>query len=65
MAATLTYERFAGPEWLFQRKLDGIRLLAFKQGDEVKLYSRTHLPQELPEIAAAVARLPVDRKSVV
>ncbi|MCC6995713.1 MAG: ATP-dependent DNA ligase [Deltaproteobacteria bacterium] len=59
MAATLTYERFAGPEWLFQRKLDGIRLLAFRQGDAVKLYSRTHLPQELPEIAAAVARLPV------
>ena len=32
MAATLTQERFAGPEWIFERKLDGIRLLAFKRG---------------------------------
>ena len=31
MAATLTQERFTGPEWIFERKLDGIRLLAFKQ----------------------------------
>ncbi|HEY8923402.1 MAG TPA: ATP-dependent DNA ligase, partial [Polyangia bacterium] len=23
MAATLTRERFAGPEWVFERKLDG------------------------------------------
>jgi bifunctional non-homologous end joining protein LigD len=58
MAATLTQERFTGPEWRFERKLDGIRLLAFKQGDEVRLYSRNHLPQELPHIAAAIARLP-------
>ena len=25
-------ERFTGPDWVFERKLDGIRLLAFKQG---------------------------------
>ena len=31
MAATLTQERFTGPEWIFERKFDGIRLLAFKQ----------------------------------
>ena len=58
MAATLTYERFAGPEWTFERKYDGIRLLAFKRGADVQLYSRNHLPQDLPAIAAAVARLP-------
>src|SRR5437773_616325 len=28
MAATLTQERFTGPEWIFERKFDGIRLLA-------------------------------------
>jgi hypothetical protein len=39
MAATLTQERFSGPEWIFERKFDGIRLLAFKQGDEVRLFS--------------------------
>ncbi|KAB2907832.1 MAG: ATP-dependent DNA ligase, partial [Kofleriaceae bacterium] len=27
MAATLTEERFIAPEWLFERKFDGIRLL--------------------------------------
>ena len=32
MAATLTDKRFTGPEWIFERKLDGIRLLAFKKG---------------------------------
>ena len=30
MAATLTQERFAGPEWIFEQKFDGIRLIAFK-----------------------------------
>ena len=32
MAATLTQERFTGPEWIFERKYDGIRLLAFRNG---------------------------------
>lgn len=58
MAATLTQERFAGPEWIFERKFDGIRLLAFKKGRDVRLLSRNQLPQHNPEIAAAVAELP-------
>ena len=48
MAATLTQERFTGPEWMFERKFDGIRLLAFKHGDDVRLLSRNRLPQHLP-----------------
>ena len=59
MAATLTQERFTGPEWIFERKYDGIRLLAFKQGREVRLLSRNRLPRSFPPIAAAIARLPV------
>jgi ATP-dependent DNA ligase len=59
MAATLTEERFSGPEWLFERKFDGIRLLAYKRGGEVQLVSRNRLPQHLPAVQAAVARLPV------
>ena len=59
MAATLTQERFTGPDWTFERKIDGIRLIAFKQGADVRLYSRTRNPQHLPAIAAAVAGLPV------
>ena len=58
MAATLTQDRFAGPEWLFERKFDGIRLLAYKQGDDVRLYSRNRLLQNLPEVARAIRALP-------
>jgi DNA ligase D-like protein (predicted ligase) len=59
MAATLTQERFTGPEWIFERKLDGIRMLAFKKGADVKLYSRNQLPQHYPRVAEAIAKLPV------
>jgi ATP-dependent DNA ligase len=59
MAATLTQERFSGPEWIFERKFDGIRLLAFKQGSEVRLFSRNRLPQNIPSVAGAIATLPV------
>lgn len=59
MAATLTEERFTGPEWIFERKIDGIRLLAYKRGADVRLYSRNRLPQDLPGIAQAIAALPV------
>jgi bifunctional non-homologous end joining protein LigD len=58
MAATLTQERFTGPDWIVERKLDGIRLLAFKNGSDVRLLSRNRLPQNLPSIAAAIASLP-------
>jgi bifunctional non-homologous end joining protein LigD len=60
MAATLTRERFEGPEWVFERKLDGIRLLAFKNGSKVALLSRNQLSQNAayPAFASAVAALP-------
>jgi ATP-dependent DNA ligase len=59
MAATLTKERFTGPEWIFERKFDGIRLLAFKQGTVVRLFSRNRLPQNIPSVVEAIADLPV------
>jgi ATP-dependent DNA ligase len=58
MAATLTQERFAGPEWTFERKFDGIRLVAFKHGGDVRLFSRTRQQKDIPPIAAAIERLP-------
>ena len=59
MAATLTQERFgAGGNWVFERKFDGIRLLAYKRGDDVRLYSRNRLPQHLPSLSRAISRLP-------
>ena len=60
MAATLTQERFTGPEWIFERKFDGIRLIAFKHGSDVQLFSRNRLPQNIPSIARAIADLPVE-----
>ena len=59
MAATLTQDRFGGGEWSFERKFDGIRLLAYKRGTQVELFSRNRLPQNLPAVAEAVGRLPV------
>jgi ATP-dependent DNA ligase len=60
MAATLTQDRFTGPEWIFERKYDGIRMIAFKDGRSVRLLSRNRLPQHDPAIANAIADLPVD-----
>jgi ATP-dependent DNA ligase len=57
MAATLTQERFTGPEWIFERKFDGIRLLAFKNGTDVGLFSRNRLPQNIPAVAQAIRNL--------
>jgi bifunctional non-homologous end joining protein LigD len=61
MAATLTADRFEGPEWSFERKLDGIRVLAYKRGPRVALWSRNRLPltDRYPAVAAALAALPV------
>jgi ATP-dependent DNA ligase len=58
MAATLTQDRFTGDEWLFEQKFDGIRLLAYKNGADVKLFSRNRLPQNIPAVAEAIKRLP-------
>lgn len=60
MAATLTQDRFSGADWLFERRFDGIRLMAYKRGAEVRLFSRNRLPQQLPALAQAIADLPVD-----
>src|SRR5438045_2191028 len=59
MAATLTQERFTGTDWIFERKFDGIRLLAFKRGEDVRLFSRNRLAQHIPRLAEAIAKLPV------
>ena len=59
MAATLTQERFTGADWTFERKFDGIRLVAFKRDGDIRLYSRTRKLQHIPAVAAAIAALPV------
>jgi bifunctional non-homologous end joining protein LigD len=56
MLATLTDRYFSDPDWLFERKLDGIRLLAYRSGSRVRLLSRNRLERtgSYPEVAAAL-----------
>ncbi|MEA2180523.1 MAG: bifunctional non-ous end joining protein LigD [Solirubrobacteraceae bacterium] len=61
MKAVLTEERFSRDGWLFERKLDGIRCLAFKAEKAVRLRSRNDLSLNgrFPEIAAALEADPI------
>jgi len=56
MKAVLTADRPAGEGWVFERKLDGIRCLAVKDGGRTELYSRNELSLDdrYPSIAAAL-----------
>jgi len=58
MLATLTEDRFSRPDWLFERKWDGVRCLAFRApSGQVRLLSRNGQPLNgtFPEIADALA----------
>jgi DNA ligase D-like protein (predicted ligase) len=54
--ATLTKDRFSDPEWLFERKLDGERLLAFRDAAGLRLLTRNDrdVTATFPEVAAAL-----------
>ena len=55
--ATLTEKRFSDPDWIFERKFDGMRCLAFRDGDRVRLLSRNRQPLNgtYPELVDALA----------
>jgi bifunctional non-homologous end joining protein LigD len=55
--ATLTRDRFSDPAWIYERKLDGERCLAFADGGEVHLMTRNEhgISSTFPEIADALA----------
>lgn len=57
MLATLTQQRFSDENWIFERKLDGERCLAFVSAGEVRLLSRNkkELNAHYPELADALA----------
>ena len=57
MLATLSDRREFGDDWLLERKLDGERCVAHKQGAEVRLESRTgkDLSGTYPEVRDAIA----------
>jgi bifunctional non-homologous end joining protein LigD len=66
MKAVLTDARFSDPEWIFERKLDGIRCIAVRSGETVRLLSRNDLSLNgrYPELVTALEAEPCDRFAV-
>ncbi len=66
MRAVLTQERFSDPDWIYERKLDGIRCVAIRDGGPVKLLSRNDLSLNgrFPGVAAALDADPRTRFAV-
>ena len=61
MLATLTRERFYKKGWIYEHKLGGQRCLAFKQGNDLRLYSRNRklINNSYPDLLEALAKEPV------
>lgn len=59
MLATLVTDAFDKPGWVYEEKYDGDRILAYKEGDRVRLLSRNGKDRtaRFPHIAAAIAIL--------
>jgi len=58
MLATLTAKHFSDPGWIFERKLDGVRCVALRRSNHVRLLSRNGLEigAAYPELVHALAR---------
>jgi len=54
------YRELSIGEWLIEDKFDGIRIQAHKDGDAVRLFSRTlnDVSHSYPEVVASLARVP-------
>jgi bifunctional non-homologous end joining protein LigD len=59
MLATLVREPFHQPGWVYEEKYDGYRVLAYKEGSRVRLYSRNAIDRtdRFPDVAAAMSTL--------
>lgn len=57
MLAVLTEDHFADPDWIYERKLDGQRVLAVREGGRVRLRSRNDLALDntYPELVDALS----------
>jgi bifunctional non-homologous end joining protein LigD len=57
MKAVLNREAFSDPAWVFERKLDGIRCVAIRDGDAISMLSRNDLDlgDRYPEVRQALA----------
>jgi bifunctional non-homologous end joining protein LigD len=54
--ATLTKDRFFDPQWMYERKFDGERCLAYRDGRQLRLMTRNRqqVNSTYPELAAAL-----------
>jgi bifunctional non-homologous end joining protein LigD len=59
MLATLVREPFHKPGWVYEEKYDGYRILAYKEGSRVRLFSRNAIDRtdRFSDIAAAMSTL--------
>jgi bifunctional non-homologous end joining protein LigD len=59
MLATLVREPFHKPGWVYEEKYDGYRILAYKEGSRVRLYSRNAIDRtdRFFDVAAAMSSL--------
>ena len=59
MLATLVREPFHKPGWVYEEKYDGYRILAYKQGSRVRLYSRNAIDRtdRFFDVASAMSTL--------
>jgi bifunctional non-homologous end joining protein LigD len=62
MFATLVDAPFNKPNWIYEEKYDGVRMLAYKEGAKVSLISRNAIDrtERYPKIAEAIAKLKAD-----
>lgn len=64
MKAVLSDQPFSDPEWIYERKLDGVRCLALRDGGELRMLSRTRHELRYPELERALAADPCKRFAV-
>jgi bifunctional non-homologous end joining protein LigD len=62
MLATLVDSPFTRPDWIFEEKYDGVRMLAYKEGAKVSLISRNAIDRtdRYPKITEAIGKLQPD-----
>jgi bifunctional non-homologous end joining protein LigD len=55
-----------GDDWEFERKLDGLRCVAVRNGDQIELWSRNHLPftARFPQVVRALAAVPASNFTI-
>ena len=63
MLATLVDAPFSAPDWIYEIKYDGVRVLAERVGERVRLYGRSgqDFTGRYPEVVEALAALPTER----